>query len=264
MFGSSDSMLARQVINVINATGIKVPAAVTDTWEQVELLSTAGRQLSPGDVSPAVAEAILAGRDPAADPEVQRMVTAQQIAGEGMMRSLDAIGYERFRGACLEHADTIVTAWRKPFGQAAATLTAAHDRIGDIPLEDTASIMQRGSDIAAVWATAQAAGKVIDIITTGWVALGNFTRTVSDSRNYQVLRLAGCDYAAWQAKELQGKRLTPWELLCAGLSPSLPTALEFRQRVAAITQQAQAEAQTGEVDSLRSAIAGREIRSAVG
>lgn len=265
MFGSSDSMLGRQVINAINATGIKVPAAVTDTWAQVDLLNSTVQKITPGDLTAAVAAAILAGHDPASDPAVLRVLaTNQLVSNQNLAGAVAALGHDRFRAACLEHADAIVKAWRRPFNDATAALIAAHRRIGDVPLEDTGSIMRRGGDIATVWATTQEATTTIDTITTGWAALGEFTRTAPADRNHAVLRVAVVDYPTWKAKELNGKRLTPWEMLLAGLTPSLPTAREYRERIAVITSAAQAEAQTGEVDSLRSAIAGREIRTAVG
>jgi len=264
MFGSSDSMLARQVINVINATGIKVPAAVTDTWAQVGLLNSTVQKITPGDLAAAVATAILAGRDPASDPDVLRVLAINQLTSNvNLSGAVAALGYDRFRAACLEHADAIVKAWRRPFSDAAATLTAAHQRIGHLQLDDTSTILRAGGDIAAVWASATAAVGVIDTITAGWTALGELTRTAPADRNHAVLRVADVDYQTWTAKQLHGKRMTPWELVLAGLTLSLPTAREYRERVAAITAARQAEAQLGDIDSLRSAIAGREIRTAV-
>jgi len=260
MFGVTDSMHARQILASITSTGIEVPA-VTEAWAEVELLNSQARQIAPGDLPGVVATAILAGHDPASDPDVQHVVTAQAIATEGTVRGVAALAYGMFRTVCAEHADPLVIAWRGPFDQAAETLTTAHERIGAVQLDDAATILLQGGDIAVVWARARAAVATIESVLTGWAALGEYSRTAPTDRNHRALRLADIAYPLWES--LDGN-VGPWELVGRGVTLALPTAREYRERVAAIDAQATAAAQTGEVDSLRSSIAGREIRSVIG
>ena len=189
---------------------------------------------------------------------MQRILIAAQIGGEGITAQVDEIAYGRFREVCAQHADALVLAWRKPFTAAADTLEACFARIGPVALEDTSTIMQAGGDIADVWAQAQAASKVIDTIAAGWMAVGEFTRTVPNNPDYRVLRLSSVDYETWTANNLHRAKLTPWQILSAGLTLALPIASEFRQRVQLITDAMSQP--TTVVDRGRSHVADREIR----
>lgn len=255
----STRALTVQIINSINATGANAPKAVTDTYQRTAQLSAAAHNLhvGPAALGDAVLAALDADRNPAADPEVQRVFIASQIANEGIAQHIDNALSQRFREVCQQHADAIVQGWAKPFDQAAATLTTAHQRIGSVPLEDTATIMRKGHDIAAVWAAAQNAAATIDTITGGWSALAEFTRLASVNRNLLVLRFADVDYPTWDRHHLTEKRLTPWEAVILGLQLSLPTLGEYRARAAAIELGESAPEQM--LDTQRSAVAGRDI-----
>jgi hypothetical protein len=229
------SMTARILLNALSSTGAKAPK-IAAAFEHATKIATTVRSLGtpPGAMVAAVAEALDDDRDPADDPEVQRLVTTNGFVNPGLMAEVEAIAFNDFAGVCTRDSDDIVTALRAPFDVAAATLAQAHNRIGDVPLEDTDTIMRRGDDIAAVWAKATAAAKVVDTITAGWAALGELTRTVPTDQRYRVLRIATVDYATWTEQELERSKLKPWDAIRAGLTLSLPTVSEYRQRVAAI------------------------------
>lgn len=114
-----------------------------------------------------MADAIDNDRDPAGDPEVQRVLTATQIGNEGVRQHVNTLAYDRFRTVCDNYADQLVTAWRVPLDTAAATLVTAHDRFGTVSLTDTGTIMATGGDVADVWAAAREAVTTIDTITAG-------------------------------------------------------------------------------------------------
>lgn len=242
-------------------TGTKPPKPVADAHATMAALTARASRLRTdgSDLAPAVAAALTDGRDPASDPEVQRITTALALsANEALIETVGAAATDTFRSVCTEQHEEIVSAWRKPFDAAAEKLAHCFEQIGPVPLEDTTSIMQRGGDIAAVWAEARKAARTIDIIEAGWSALGEFTRTVQTNPNYRVLRLASVDYETWTDKGLHRARLTPWEFLLADLSLSLPTVDEYRARAAVITRGDQEPATV--VDRERSYIAGHEIR----
>lgn len=186
------------------------------------------------------------------------MLFTSQIANEGVIGAVQDIAFDRFRSVCVDHADAIVIAWRKPFDEAVTRLSTCFEQIGPVPLEDTGSILRRGGDIDAVWAEAQRASEVIEMIRAGWVALAQFTRIVQANPDYKALQLAEVSYSDWTKHELRRRNLQPWEFMLAGLPLSLPTMAEYRQRAQAIIA-AMAEVETT-VDRMRSSIAGREIR----
>jgi hypothetical protein len=180
---------------------------------------------------------------------VQRVLTIRAIANEGVWQGVDALVFDAFRATLLEHADDVVHAWRTPFDKAAATLAAAHAKLGSVALEDTAAIVNQGGDSAAVWADAQSASAVITTITGGWVALGQLTDLARVDQRFRVLHLVDVDYQTWQDQQLERRKLTPWQAVLAELTLSLPTMAEYRRRIAAIEdghrqaqQRAEAEA----------------------
>ena len=232
------------IVDAIKATGIKAPT-ITKAFDKATRISTAAQGLGlPGStLIAAVAEALGDDRDPAACPAVQRVVVMSAIAGEGVMQGVAAIAFDDFRAVCTDERDKLVNAWQAPFDASVATLEAAHDRIGHLALDETGPILAKGGDIATVWAQARAAAGTIDTIAAGWFALGAFTRAVSDDPRRRALRLVDVDYTTWVEAELEHKRLTPWDAVLAGLTLSLPTVDEYRQRLAVITQAEAAEAQ---------------------
>jgi hypothetical protein len=227
---------ATQIITASKAVGATLPRPVLEGHAETARLTAAARDMSPPPdaLYAAVVAALDDGRDPAADPEVQRVVTATTIGNQAVATAVDNIAFGRFTEICREDADQIVGVWRKPSDKAVDVLTAAHDRIGDLPLEDTATIMAKGDDIAAVWADAQAAAKVIDTVAGGWYALADLTRLATNDPRYVLLRTVSCDYQTWQSQELERRKLTPWQIVLARLDLSLPTMSRYRDRVRVI------------------------------
>jgi len=260
-----DRLTTTQIMTSHDKLGVKAPAAVTAAHQRVTRISTAAQNMAPrlGDLYVAITAALDADHDPAADPEVQRVLAASQIANTGITNGVDAIVFDQFRAVCTEHADTIIKALAKPFDTAVKTLDTAHSRIGDLPLEDSATILTKGGDIAKVWGEAQIAVATIDTCITGWSGLGEFTHLAPIDPRYAVLRLAAVTWQEWADQGLQGRKVTPWEAVLAGLDLNLPTFGEYRDRIAVI-EQGLRQPVPAPIDYGRSHIAGREIRVRVG
>lgn len=240
----TDRAMSSQILNGFTDSGAKAPKAFTDAHERATRIATAARNLGAGQgaLAQAVMQALDAGRDPATDPDVQRIAVAGLIANPGIEQQIDALAFEAFREACATHTDAIVNAWRKPFDAAAATLADAHQRLGNVALEDTTAIIAKGGDAADVWAQAQAATKTIEAVRHGWLGLVGITRAAPEDRNYTTLRIAECDPQTWAAQQLHGRKVGAWDAVLAGLTLSLPTPAEYRQRVSTITKAQEAEA----------------------
>ena len=187
MFTISDrTTTTTYVLTTFDSLGIKPPTDVATAFLRAEKLTQESMNLGarPGDLDAAVTAAILGGREPAADPEVQRVTTATLLAGNvGLPDAVAGAALDVIRSACLAHLDEIVDAWRKPFDEAAATLTEAHKRIGDLSLDDTGTIVARGGDIADVWAKAKSAEQVIDQVVSGWSHLMTLVRVSIDGEH---------------------------------------------------------------------------------
>lgn len=257
----SDRAFATQIFTAINTTGAKAPKAVADAWRDVQRVGEAARQLHPGRdaLGAAVAAALIAGKDPIADSQVQRIVIGAAIGLEGVALQVDGVLYDRLRTVIAEHADQLVAAWRVAFDKAASVLVNAYERIGPVALADADLWLAHGKDAAELWTQARAASEIIEQIRGGWVAFGEFTGLVRIDATYRVCHVAEPTYEQWVSNNLRNAKRTPWELLLAGLPTlSLPTASEYHQRVQVITDGMNAPEIV--VDQQRSSIAGREIR----
>jgi len=234
----TDRAATAQIIQATTTTGATPVKAVADAHAHVVKLAAEVRGIgvAQGAIGQAVAEALDRGDDPAADSEVQRLLAATQISGEGTAQAVDAIVFEAFREAVHENADALVKSWQQPFDKAAATLATAHQAIGDLALDDHIAIMVKGGDIAKVWGDARNAADTIGRIVMGWSALGEVAHLASRDQRWNALRLAAVDPAAFGA--IDPRKITPWEAVLAGLDLSLPSFEQYHQRVRAIEQAA--------------------------
>jgi len=240
--------------------GREDPEAVTSAYADAQRLSVAARELGSRDgvMSAAVIDALMRGKDPAADREVQRLSVLSSIANPGIGSAIEAHGTELIREALADHADEIVNAWRPGFDSAVAVLLDAFVIIGDLALDDSDAVLQRGAAATDAWANATKADDRVRRITEALQALGNFTRLTIVDKRHAALRLVDVDFQTWQSLALAGRQLSGWDAVRAGLTPSLPTLAEYRVRVRTL-QEAQAAPEMV-VDTRRSSIAGREIR----
>ena len=258
-----DRLTTSQLMTSLDKLAVKAPAVVTAAYERLGRITAGALNIEPprDALFVAVTAALDQGTDPAADPEVQRVLTAAQIANQGVSNGVDAIVYDQFRAVCTEHADAIIKALATPFEAAVKTLDTARGRIGNLPLEDSATILRKGGDIAVIWGEAQVAVATVDTCITCWSGLGEFTHLAPIDRHHAVLRLAAVTYGEWTTHGLRERKVTPWEAILAGLDLNLPTFGEYRDRIAVIEQgQRQSLVDATPIDRERSKVAGREIR----
>jgi hypothetical protein len=239
----------RAIITASEQVGAKLPPAVVEAYDRTTRHSQKAAAIYPpaGALAAAVVAALDADRDPAADPTVQRLLAAQQLGGSdrGAVRGVQSLLEQQLQDVCRAQAGAIVKAWRRPFDAAAATLVKAHERLGDIDLDDTGTVVQQGGDAAAVWASARAALSAIAQINDAWFSLAQLTRFASDNPHLAALRITSASpeqYAAW-VDDKRGRRAGAWEMVAAGLPLSLADGSEFARRCSAIeAQRVQAEA----------------------
>lgn len=256
MFGSNPTIQTGTIVKTSTSVGVKLPAEVTAAYETATRVIREAQQLYPkGGLAEPVYAALSAGRDPATDPEVQRTYLAMQLGAQGITQGVENIASEELRVAFSKHAETIVTAWTKPFGQAATALQTAHARLGNVQLDDTVAVLEVGGDAAEVWAKAQTAVTRIDAILAAWAELAALTRLANVSALYPALRLLTTDATRWRDLELTRRRIGPWEATTLGLTLSLPTLAEYSQRVRDLERQTAQQAMAEQpVDESREAV----------
>lgn len=231
---------ASSIISSCEHVGAKLPAPVPAAYERAARISKAAQSIYPprDALMVAVIAALDDNRDPGSDPEVQRVHTAQQIgSSEGIGRGVGDIVAGQMVEVFRNHADGIVKALLKPFDQAAKALANAQDILGPVPLDDTAGILAQGGNAAEVWAQAQGASQVLGSIDHAWGELARLTRLTEIEQRYPALRIASVDLETWRAQSLDNRKVSAWEALSAGLSLSLPTITEYRQRIARLQRE---------------------------
>lgn len=248
---------ANIVLTTYEALSLKPPKAVTEAQQLREMLEARSGSLGAGvgELAAAVVAALADGREPASDPEVQRVTTAMALTNQGLSGAVAAAGLDAVTQACRANVDAIIAHWRKPFIAAADTLTQAHRRIGDLDLNDAPSILPKGGDIAEVWSRAQAAARTIDVVINGWSNLLSLTRSAPIQPQHRPLRLADMTLQDYRGLP---SGIDAWGVIRAGLTLSLPSVEEYRGRVSAIETAATTPEMV--IDEQRSAIAGRPIR----
>jgi len=253
----SENAHIRAIVASAAATGIKLPGPVTAAVERAARLAAAVRSVDQPEhaLYEAIAAAVDAGIDPAADTGVQRVLTGRSLATEGVMRGTDQVGATATIAVLHEHRDTIVQLGRKPFAAAAAALLEAHVVLGGAELDDAAAILPMGANAADAWASARRAVGVIRAIGDGWVALAGLIGVPLDPAR-AVLRIAEVQPDGWA--DLDTRKADPWQAIQAGLILTLPTLREYVDRNRAIDQYLATPVTA--IDTQRSSIAGREIR----
>jgi len=150
---------------VARQLGIDLPTPVADALEQHRTAVPFKVPPSPSTAQlvAAVRAATANGQDPATDPEVQRIVTAQQLARLGdNPRALGEIDVDALDAAIAAHAEAIIAALGVAIDRDGATLTEAHRQLGAIDLDEP-GIANRLSDTqAAAWVRAREARNRIE------------------------------------------------------------------------------------------------------
>ena len=247
----SDRTTAGTILTLMAQNDVDAPEVVAALGRAREIENAATRiGLGRGALGEAVFAALDAGRDPATDPEVQRAITANYLDNPGVAEAVREAAYGRARAVCDEYRDDIVTAWRKPFNVAAATLAGAYDRIGEVELDNADAILRNGGDIAEVWAKARAAVATIRAIRNGWSTLAEFTRAVNVDNHFRPLNFIDPTVDQWLGDHLRESRIDAWDATRGGYTLALPTFDEYRQRIARITAEVAAAERADHADAL--------------
>lgn len=230
----------RLLIDQTQKIGAVLPKPIAVAHQRVSRSADAMSRLrveeNPQALGEAVAAALAAGKDPAADAEVQRVLAARALVAIDAPAQLEAALEEEFRATCREHADAFVKALRKPFDVAAVALADAAAVIGGHPLEDSSGILALGGDAGRAWADAKEAVETISAATAVWSTLFAFTQPGGANPHHRALRIAGLDFDTWERLGLgvEGSKQDGWTLARAGVPLSLPTFTEYRERVQTI------------------------------
>lgn len=231
--------MARSVLNTTFTTaerlGATMPKVITDEHRRLALAAERSRDMYRelhADLAGAVVAALEAERDPANDPEVQRVVIRRAIVEvqSGVEQAIAA----RTHGLLTAHGGAILAAFDKPFAKAATTITHAVDRIGDVAIDDMHAVLARGGDAAKMWAEARTAVDTIAAIQQAWKLLSSTASHLSVDPRYWLLTIAEVPAGTFVAEQLGRARISAWDAARRGFTLSLATPDTLRQRIHAI------------------------------
>lgn len=243
--------LIRQTFTAIGAT---LPKGVTKALEERDKLATLRVPVATGDqVADAVADCLLAGRDPLDDDQVRRLATSRALTGSldtEMSYSVGQAAERRVVAALGTHLDQILGSLTTAAAQAGDVLADAFGIIGDVELSESELILRMGPDAARAWAEARDAVLRLRKIDSAWVALANLTHFAPTSVD-QTTRLADLDLEQF---EKVGRKADPWTIVRNGGTIALADGTTIRERadrIAAAKQKRQTAAAKGFTETYR-------------
>lgn len=232
----------------VTAAGANLPKPVAQAvadHDKLAALTGAIPVVTAEQIEDAVADALLAGRDPLDDEHVRRLATSRALTGDrgqGIAYGVPLAAERRVVAALTAHADDILATLHAAADTASATLTAAHDILGDHDLGESELILRLGADAARAWAEARDAVQALRVIDRAWTALAELTRFAPASTD-PTLRLADVTLEQY---ERVGRKAAPWDLVRAGAVIDLADRTTIRDRVTRITEARQTRQGQGE------------------
>lgn len=211
---------------------IALPKPVTEAIELAAKANAAADGVAPapsGLLGSTIAAALLAGRDPAADKEVQRLCTLAAILATAGS-SVRVWGVDRITATLTEHADEMLETWRAESVTAGENLKAAFDLVGDIEFSESEAFLRVGPEGAQAWANARTAVETLKNLAQAWAALAELTHFGSVS-GYPALRLAELDA---DTLDKVGRTADAWTLVRAGARIELADRTTMPERLAHI------------------------------
>lgn len=224
-----------QLLSTLDSTAAKLPKNLrTDIDTRLENASTIGSyQLKEQSIAEAMHDAITEGRDPLADPNVQRAALASSLTASQASGQLSEAAHRRLADVIDANLDTIITAVKGPFDAAGKQLTAAHATLkaaGLTGLDDPGIMQSRSIDIVTASAEGRVASDTLNRLDNALnVLLGALqTHSVTGSAA-TALRF---DMGDESLTALSGvRKLAYWDALDRGYTISLATSDEQAARI---------------------------------
>jgi hypothetical protein len=213
MSASASITLIKQACDQL---GVPLPKPITTALADADKL-VAALPTERGNVTGAVLDAIQAGRDPLADPEVLRQVVAAQLRDANVAHLAQLRADDQVADVIRGHADDLLALWAAALtGPAAALADAA--RLGVTDLSTAAQL--KGEKLIA-WAAAAASIEAFTAAQQGVTFLFVVLDRAGPQRPDQLLVLADPGFPQLQtarAATAHDKRLPlPWALARAGV-----------------------------------------------
>lgn len=209
---------------------IEVPAwleqAIAEHREVTEAI--AGNGDPRAALTERVHDAILAGRDPLNDKGITAAAVATLAAPGALGTDLQKLADQRITDTLRRHGDELLNLVQAEMRAAVAAAVEAHQTIGDVDLRDGSKLTGVSPAFARAWADANTAMSRLKRLQQVAVAAKSAAGVANASTNgtYRVLFMVDITEEQWvkHRRELiahgagAGQQLSPWELICLGLT----------------------------------------------
>lgn len=229
--------LARAILGNHAKLGLEAPKPIADALDGIERVQAGIAKLdaSPNTIAAAVSDALLAGRDPATDKTVTRLLTIRQLKSNDTM-AIEQDARNRFIERFRTYSGDLIDQWADAFDSAADTIREEVPHLGNVDLNrDAEQVLNRGGDIATHFLAARDANNTIELIRECLSTLGTATSMFRiDKHRTGNLVITPATLEQWETHELYYRSYTAWELANLGLTLSFATPTEYTERIAAL------------------------------
>lgn len=204
-----------------------------DDYDKLAAVGDAYRPATTEEREAAIVAALTEGRDPAADPEVQRIVTSTALVSQEGGLLVGRYAEAPIVAALTEAADDIVSQVKPRADAAGADLTAAAEMLdGTAPDGELAAVVAQGVAGAQKWAALQNARGLLNDVGGLWAALAEVCR-FPNRQHTPALRFTPADPAVVDSRGVK-RQANPWAIVVAGGVIDLADRAEYVHRCAQI------------------------------
>jgi hypothetical protein len=252
----------QSIITTTEAIGGKAPRDITNALARSTKIREAFAALRDDrqDLTRVALAAVDAGRDPASDPEVQRIITATALR-DGVPELAANYADADVLHATRDNVDNLIDSWQAPFNEAAEAIATAAKSLGNTDLTNAQGVLHQGGSAAQQWTNATQAVRTITAIVDAWSLLAHQTRFADTSRHYMVMKFTDPTLRQWEEHNLRERKLNAWEAHHLGLALDLATRESYRRRINGLS--AQREARENQMSPDRAAVQDWSRKTAV-
>jgi hypothetical protein len=207
---------------------VDLPPALVSDLEAVGTLGAYNPTASSADLADAVADALLAGKDPATDAKIKQLALEVQLARHDVAQQVRDQADARTAAAVIEHAPTVVATLVTLVAEADQVLADTRERIPNIEFTDDFLAGLPPMKMTA-WGRAREAMERVLLAEQVWIVLANATGLAYYTQLQRVLIVA--DLSATDLDAFGRSRTSASDAIKAGHRLELATFEGLQQRV---------------------------------